>query len=200
MRVDKGRALIRTPAFIFNKGISLFSERQEIAYRLIRVKPLLRKLQHFKSAGKYNSLWYWHKAKNPLIIIINFLVISLGRIMPSMAVKNFLYRLVGMKIGRHVSIGLLAMFDVFFPELIEIGDNCIIGYNATLICHEFKVDSWAKGKIRIGKNVLIATNSTVLAGVEIGDNSIVSAMSLVNRDVPENVMVGGVPANFIKNL
>ncbi|MBW3022941.1 acyltransferase [Candidatus Woesearchaeota archaeon] len=160
----------------------------------------MRNLKHFKSHGKHNSLWYWHKAKNPVIVTINFLVISLGRIMPSMAVKNFLYRLLGMRIGKNVSIGLMAMFDVFFPELIEIKDNSIIGYNATILCHEFKVDSWAKGKTVIGKNVLVAANSTVLAGVNIGDNSVVSAMSLVNKDVPEKTFVGGIPAKPIKKL
>ena len=160
----------------------------------------MRNLQHFKSDGKYNSLWYWHKAQNPALVVFNFIIISIGRIMPSMKVKNFLYRLLGMKIGKHVSIGLLAMFDIFFPELIEIGNNSIIGYNATILCHEFKVDSWAKGKTIVGKNVLIGTNSTVLAGVKIGDNSVVSAMSLVNRDVPSKTFVGGVPAKFIKGL
>lgn len=160
----------------------------------------MRNIQHFKSAGKNNSLWYWYKTKNPFIIIINFLVISLGRVMPSLAIKNFLYRMIGMKIGKNVSIGLMAMFDVFFPELIEIGDNSIIGYNSTILSHEFKVDSWAKGKTIIGKNVLIGANSTILAGVKIEDDAIVSAMSLVNKDVPKKTMVGGVPAKFIKNL
>jgi len=145
-------------------------------------------------------LWYWHKAKNPALVVLNFIIIAIGRIIPSMAVKNFLYRLIGMKIGKHVSIGLMVMIDVFFPELLEIKDNSIIGYNTTILCHEFKVDSWAKGKTIIGKNVLVGANSTVLAGVEIGDNSIVSAMSLVNKDVPPKTFAGGVPAKFIKNL
>src|SRR3989338_4013053 len=160
----------------------------------------MRNLQHFKSAGEHNSLWYWYRAKNPVLVVFNFLIISLGRIMPSMAVKNLLYRMIGMKIGKNASIGLMAMIDVFFPELIEIGENSIIGYNATILAHEFKIDSWAKGKTVIGKNVLIGTNSTVLAGVTIGDNSIVSAMSLVNKDVPPKTMVGGVPAKVIKDL
>ncbi|WP_455145001.1 hypothetical protein [Brachyspira pilosicoli] len=40
----------------------------------------------------------------------------------------------------------------------------------------------------------------ILGGVTIGDNSIIAAGALVNKDVPSNVIVGGVPAKIIKNL
>jgi acetyltransferase-like isoleucine patch superfamily enzyme len=109
-----------------------------------------------------------------------------------------MYRAIGMRIGKGVSIGLGAMFDIFFPELIEIGDNTVIGYNATFIAHEFLVKEWRTGKVKIGKNVMIGAGAMVLAGVSIGDNATVSAMSLVNRDVRPRTFVEGVPAKVVK--
>jgi len=103
----------------------------------------------------------------------------------------------GIRIGKHVSVGLEVNMDVFFPEKIEIGDNSIIGFNSTILCHEFLVDEYRLGKVIIGKNVTIGANTTVLPGVTIADGSVVSAQSLVNSDV--SGFVGGVPARPLKN-
>ena len=54
--------------------------------------------------------------------------------------------------------------------------------------------------IRIGKNVWIGSNATILAGVTIGDGAIVAAGAVVARNVPENTIVGGVPAKIIRHL
>jgi acetyltransferase-like isoleucine patch superfamily enzyme len=148
-------------------------------------------------AGK-NSLRFWPEAVNPLRVIWNFTVISLGRISPSFHVKNFLYRLLGVKIGKNASVGLMVMLDVFFPEMIDIGENVIIGYNTTLLGHEFLKDEWRKGKIVIEKDVVIGANCTVLPGVVIGEGAVVSAMTLVNRDIPPRSFYGGVPARDLR--
>lgn len=153
----------------------------------------MRDLTHHPAAGK-NSLRSWTRIVHPLRVAFNFAVIHTCRYIPSLELKNRLYRLVGMKVGRDVSIGLMAMFDIFFPELISIGDNSIIGYNATVLAHEFLIHSWATGRVEIGRDVLLSANTTVLAGVRIGDGAVVSACSLVNKDVPAKAMVGGVPA------
>ena len=52
--------------------------------------------------------------------------------------------------------------------------------------------------ISIGKNVWIGANATVLAGVSIGDGAVIAAGAVVTKDVPENTVVGGVPAKTIK--
>lgn len=131
-------------------------------------------------------------------VVLNFLLVYTARYTPSLRVKNFFYRLTGMKVGKDVAVGLGAVFDIFFPELIEVGDNCIIGYGVTVLAHEFLHEEWRTGKVRIGKNVLIGANSTILAGVSIGDNSKVSACSLVNDDIPPSSFYGGVPARKVK--
>lgn len=144
-----------------------------------------------------NSLSRWYEIKNPLRVIFNFLIIYLCKYCPSLALKRTLLRLTGMKIGRNTNIALCVTFDVFFPELIEVGENCVIGYNATVLAHEFLIKEYRTGRVKIGNNVLIGANTTILAGVAIGDNATISAMSLVNRDVEENSFVGGVPIKEI---
>ncbi len=157
----------------------------------------MRKLERFKTENP-NSMALWWQAKNPLIVCFNFLIIFICRYLPSLTLKRGLYRLTGMKVGRNVGVGLEATFDIFFPELIEIGDDCVIGYRATVLAHEFLVGEWRKGKTTIGKRVLLGANSTMLAGVTVGDGATVSAMSLVNENVLAGAFVGGIPAKRIK--
>jgi acetyltransferase-like isoleucine patch superfamily enzyme len=140
-----------------------------------------------------NSLQYWWKAAHPAKVIRNFIIIFLARFTPSMKLKSLLYRSVGVKVGPHVSVGLMAMFDVFFPEEITIGANCVIGYNTVILGHEFLIEEWRRGPVVIGDNVIIGANCTILPGVRIGDGAAISAMSLVNKDVPAGMAVGGVP-------
>ncbi len=144
-----------------------------------------------------NSMRSWHKIKNPLRVCFNFFIIYICRFIPSLSVKNALYRAIGMKVGKNTSVGLMAMFDIFFPELIWIGENSVIGYNVTILAHEYLIEEWRSGAVKIGKNVMIGANSTVLAGVKIGDGATISACSLVNRDVAPGAFVGGVPAREI---
>lgn len=54
--------------------------------------------------------------------------------------------------------------------------------------------------IVVGRNVWIGSNSTILQGVTIGDNSIIAAGSVVTKDVPANAIVAGVPARFIRSI
>jgi len=157
----------------------------------------MRRLQVHPTTGA-NSLVGWNHSMRPMRVVVNYILMALARVSPSLRFKNFLYRRMGVKVGRNVSFGLEATVDIFFPELIEIGDNTLIGYNVTLLAHEFLMDCYKTGEVHIGRDVVIGANSTVLAGVTIGDGAVVSAMSLVNRDVPPGALVGGIPARVIK--
>lgn len=159
----------------------------------------MRKLKSYRHHWEGNSLVKWYLIRNPLRVIANFVVIYVCRYLPSLALKRFLYRRIGMKVGDKVSIGLGAVFDIFFPDKIEIGDNSIIGFNSVILCHEFLIEEWRNGKVSIGKGVMIGSNVTILPGVEIGDNAIISSMSLVNRDVSKGERVGGVPIRGLKD-
>lgn len=144
-----------------------------------------------------NSLVLWHKTVSPLKALRNGAVIILAHHSMSLALKRWLYRLIGMKVGVDVSFAWHVTPDLFFPELIHVGDNSIIGYNTTILAHEYLLHEWRVGPVQIGRNVTIGANCTILPGVVIGDGATVSAMSLVNKDVPPGAKVGGVPIRLL---
>lgn len=157
----------------------------------------MRRLTRLPFWGAGNSLLHWARYASPLKVARNILVMEAARYM-TLSVKRALYRLIGIRVGKNVSVAYKVTFDVLFPELIELGDNCIIGYGCTVLAHEFLINEVRTGKVKIGKNAMIGANSTILAGTTIGDNATVSAMSLVNKDVPPGAFVGGVPARPLK--
>ena len=57
-----------------------------------------------------------------------------------------------------------------------------------------------KGKINIGNNVFIGAGATVLYDVNIGNNVIIGAGSIVTHDIPDNSVVAGIPAKYIKSF
>ena len=88
---------------------------------------------------------------------------------------------------------------------IYIGDGTIIERNVifTTLNHDLnpksRGDMWPK-PIHIGKNVWIGAGAIILPGVNIGDNSVIAAGSVVTKNVPENSVYGGNPAKLIKNI
>lgn len=111
--------------------------------------------------------------------------------------------------GKNITIGE----DVFINSCchfqdhggVTIGNGCQIGHNvvfATLnhgIAPNDRRNTYP-APIVLGTNVWVGSHSTILQGVTIGDNAIVAAGAVVNRDVAPNTIVGGVPARFIKNI
>ena len=88
---------------------------------------------------------------------------------------------------------------------IFIGDGALIGHGVVLATLNHDLDPEKRQQlhpapIRIGKRVWIGANATVLPGVTVGDDSVVAAGAVVNRDVPARTVVGGVPAKVIKKL
>ena len=114
----------------------------------------MRKIKTHAVPGPKNSLFYWTSYVNPFRVCFNFAIIYLCRFLPFLPLKCRLYRLVGIKIGKDVSVGLMAMFDPFFPQLITVEDNSIIGYNVTILAHEFLIREWATGEVVDRKSVV----------------------------------------------
>lgn len=87
---------------------------------------------------------------------------------------------------------------------ITIGDGSGIGDFTSVMdstYHDLSSETTSRTEpISIGSNVWIGRSCTILPGVSIGDNSVVASNSVVNKSVPSNTLVGGVPATFIKTL
>lgn len=146
-----------------------------------------------------NALYQMYKTVSFMKVVKNFAVIQIARYTPWVQVKNWMYRnLLRMPIGKHSAFALMAMPDVLFPEKISIGRNTIIGYNTTILTHEYLTYEYRTGDVVIGDNVMVGANTTILPGVVIGDHAIVSAGSLVHKDVQAGTFVGGNPMQVIR--
>lgn len=157
----------------------------------------MRRTERFKVEGA-NSLWHVYRTVSFFKVMKNFIIIQIGRYMPFMRVKNGLYRMfLRMKIGEKTSFALMVMPDTMYPEKITVGSNSVIGYNTTILAHEYLIEEYRIGEVVIGDNVLIGANTTILPGIKIGDEAIVSAASLVNKDVEAGSFVGGNPMRVI---
>jgi acetyltransferase-like isoleucine patch superfamily enzyme len=145
-----------------------------------------------------NSLWQIYKTVSFWKVVKNFIVIQVARFTPFLSVKNWLYRtFLNMKVGEQTAFALMVVPDIMFPEKISVGRNTVIGYNTTILAHEYLIKEYRLGDVVIGSEVMIGANSTILPGVVIGDGSIVSAGTLVHRDVPAGSFVGGNPMRVI---
>ena len=108
-------------------------------------------------------------------------------------------------IGNNVAIN--NNFSASSIESIEIRDNVLIGLNCSIIDNDgHDIDPKNRSKntnsksVIIDKNVFIGSNVTILKGVIIGENSIIGNGSVVTKDVPKNVVFGGNPAQFIREI
>ena len=155
------------------------------------------RLERHPTTGPRNSLWSWPTAKSPLAVVRNYVVIVLARIAPSLRLKNWLLSAIGVTVGTGVAWGLESTPDVFWPERITVADHAIVGYDVTLLCHEFLQDEYRLGDVVVGERAMIGAGATVLPGVTIGADARVAANSLVATDVPPRTTVAGVPATVV---
>lgn len=105
----------------------------------------------------------------------------------------------GLVLGKNVTIAPSAYIDSGYPYLISIGDNCSIASEVRLLAHDATTFKFTGGYTRLGRieirdNCFIGERAIILPGVTIGPNVLVAAGSLVNRDIPPNSCVAGVPA------
>lgn len=158
----------------------------------------MRKTDRFKVTGP-NSLWQIYRTISFWKVFKNTLVIVTGRYLPLMGLKRWVYRqLLHMEIGENTAIAFMAMMDILYPEKIHIGKNTVIGYNTTILTHEYLVEEYRLGEVHIGDHVMIGANTTILPGITIGDHAVVGAGSVVTRDVPPYAFAAGNPIRLIK--
>lgn len=110
---------------------------------------------------------------------------------------------INIKVGKRVFINSCCRFQD--QGGIEIGDGSLIGHNTTIatLNHDFNPDkrqNLTPSPVKIGKNVWIGSDCTILPGVEIGDGAIIGAGSVVTKSIPKNTIAVGNPARVIKEI
>jgi acetyltransferase-like isoleucine patch superfamily enzyme len=116
--------------------------------------------------------------------------------------------MMGIRVGRRVFIGFFVEFDTNHSELIEIGDHVTISHRCIIVTHMAtdadtplrKLYPDHAAPVRIGRGAWLCAGAIVLPGVTIGENALVAAGAVVERDVPPSCLVAGVPARVVKKL
>ena len=102
----------------------------------------------------------------------------------------------GLVLGKDTDIGAFTYINA--SEEVELGDEVQIGSHCSI--YSVSTIDNKKGKVVLKKNSKIGSHSLIMPGVTVGENSIVAAFSFVNKDVPDNVIVAGVPAKVIRKI
>jgi|GEM_PF-761791 len=110
---------------------------------------------------------------------------------------NLWFRLLGARIGRRVMINTTDLSDW---DLLDIGDDVIIGAGAVIIAHVAEMGNLKLMPVRIGNGCSIGRNTVVFPGCTLGDGSVVGACSLLTKgkEVPAGQIWGGAPAEYIR--
>lgn len=137
----------------------------------------------------------------------------ISRFISRISSKNYLnyLKMNGAKIGE----GTVVFYprNVFIdntrPWMIEIGKNVQITKNVSILTHDYSwsvikgkygIIAGSSGKVKIGDNVFIGFNSTIMRGVTIGDNVIIGANSVVSSDIPSDCVACGNPATVLMSI
>ncbi len=109
----------------------------------------------------------------------------------------------------HVGDNFFTNYNVTILDIarVDVGDNVMIGPGVLIstvghpldLCGRRKRLAFAK-PVKIGNDVWIGGNVTILPGITIGNNVVIAAGAVVTKDIPDNCVAGGVPAKVIKQL
>lgn len=106
-----------------------------------------------------------------------------------------LYRLCGIKIGKHTFIGMKCYLDDLCVDKIEIGNNVIISYGVYFACHGKKQNH---NRIIIKDRAYIGMRANIIAreDITIGEKTIIGACALVNKSIPDGATGVGIPVKI----
>ena len=120
-----------------------------------------------------------------------------ARALPGMyGLRPWLHKKRGVRMKGDVAISANVYIDDAHPEYLEIGDNVALGVGAIIITHMRD----EPGLTIIGDHVFIGAGAVILPNVNIGEGCVVTANSVITKDVPPYTLVGGNPARPLKRI
>ena len=160
-------------------------------------------MEYYNFHGKVGSLKLRFK------ILRSWILHSLAYSSPhsGFAVKMQKFR--GVKIGSGCHFCPYVQIDLIYPELVSIGDNVTLGSNIMIFAHMnptanlfLKKEAYPRKvePVIIKSGAVLTPGSIIMAGITIGENSIVSPGSVVSNDVPDYCVVVGNPARVVKKI
>jgi non-ribosomal peptide synthetase-like protein len=130
---------------------------------------------------------------NALTLILRFSFVNWIRVTPFLPLYH---RLMGMKVGRRVQFNTAVVAD---QNLIEVGDDSVVGGDVTLVCHSAEAGELVIAPVRIGRRVTLGLMAVVMPGCELGDDSVLAAGAVLAKGttVGPGEVWGGVPARCL---
>lgn len=127
---------------------------------------------------------------NALILLVRYTCINFLKVTPFI---NVFHSLMGMRLGRRVQINTAVIGD---SNLIEVGDDTVIGGDVTLVAHAAERGDLVTDRVKIGSRVTIGLMAVIFPGVEIGDGAVIAANAILKKGtkVGAGELWGGVPA------
>lgn len=156
-------------------------------------KSLVKTIKNSSSRRKMSPLYFtWRKIRNIVLYQLSYMC-------PINSLRVKMHRLRGVNIGENVYIGMHCVIDNAYPEYVYIGDNASIAGGVTLLAHSnpyghFKTVTKSQvSPIVIEDGAWIGINAIILLGVVVGERAIISAGTVVDRDVKPMSIASGNP-------
>lgn len=148
---------------------------------------------------------------------IRYLLWSISAYFPLMPtfmfhnIRPWIWKIIGIKLGKNVGIGFGVYLDVDGYNDIKIGNDVLIAAQTLFLTHRRNIRTYKKGLLQreinhihlpiiIEDNVSIGMRSIIMPGVTIGEGSIIAAASVITKDVPPYTIVAGNPAKIIREI
>jgi len=153
-------------------------------------------IPYYEDTQKRNFVNKIRKIKNTILMLLAYNC-------PNNTLRIKFHRWRGVSIGEHVYIGMFCFLDNLYPHYIYIEDNASINAGSMILTHFNPMKQFApifKARVApvvIKEGAILAIRCTILPGVCIGKNAIVSAGSVVEKDVSSYTLVRGNPARKV---
>ena len=136
----------------------------------------------------------------------NTIYMLLAYACPNNKLRKWMHRRRGVHIGKNVYLGMFCFLDNLHPEYIYIEDNASVNAGTMILTHFNPMKRYAAvfqaqmAPVLIKEGAIVAVRSTIMPGVCIGKNAVVSAGTIVDKDVADCTIVKGNPMKVVADI